>query len=76
MKFSTWFDIKANRARAVELAATFPVTPSAVHQWATEGVPVARMEGVERFTRKKVRIADMVLESAEMKRARKSLQPA
>ena len=75
MKFSEWFKVDENRARAVELARSFPVTPSAVHQWATDGVPIERMEGVERFTRKAVRIIEMVLESAEFRRVRKA-EPA
>jgi len=70
MRFGEWFE--KNRIKARELAASFPVTVSAVHQWATDGVPIVRMAGVEKFTRRAVCINDMVRESAEIREMRRT----
>ena len=76
MRYAEWFE-KQDGATAKELAASFPVTVPAVYQWAKDGVPVERMEGVEKFTRRAVCINDMVLESADFRRSRRTpAQPA
>lgn len=69
MRYAEWFK-KQSADTAKELAGSFPVTLPAVYQWATEGVPVSRMEGVEEFTQRAVSLHDMVLESADFRRER------
>jgi hypothetical protein len=69
MNFRTWFD--QNRDSASKLAALFDVTDSAIHQWYHAGVPIDRMAGVEAFSKRKCRIADMAVETAELRSARR-----
>jgi hypothetical protein len=69
MMFKEWFAM--NRSRAAELARSFPVTPSAVHQWSHNGVPLDRMQGVEAFTQRAVTVAEMLAEYAQRRRERK-----
>jgi len=48
MTLGEWLD--AERGRAKRLAGHFRVTPSAVSQWRTNGVPVEKMVAVRAFT--------------------------
>lgn len=72
MKFSEWFE--KHRSRAVELAQHTGVTLPAVYQWATNGVPIHRMGAVETFTKRAVRVVDMVSEASEFRARRESVK--
>jgi hypothetical protein len=61
MKFTEWLDEKTGRH--AQVAETFDVTPGAVSQWRTRGVPKAYMLQLHRLTRKKVSLAEMIEES-------------
>lgn len=58
MKLSSWLD--GDRGRLTALAAHFRLTPSAVSQWRTNGVPPARMKAVRDFTDGEVTLDDML----------------
>ena len=58
MTLSEWLD--AQNGRLTETAKHFAITPAAVHQWKTNGVPVDRMRSVELWTRGAVTLQDMV----------------
>jgi hypothetical protein len=65
MRFKQWLD--KNTSLGIELAKRFDVSHSAVCQWATNGVPIKRMFGVQQFTESAVTVSEMVAESAETK---------
>ena len=58
MTFTDW--LKAETGRATSLAAHFNITPSAVSQWRTNGVPTANMKAVREFTDGAVTLEDML----------------
>lgn len=58
MRLSEWLD--AERGRLKGMAERFEVTPSAVSQWRTNGVPVDKIRDVHEFTGKEVSIEDLL----------------
>ena len=62
MNLPTWLD--ADRGRLTALAAHFDLTPSAVSQWRTNGVPPARMKAVRDFTGGVVSLDEMLPDPA------------
>lgn len=60
MDFATWLESEPRRSAL--LAQYFDVTPAAVSQWKTNGVPVARMKAVRDFTDGAVTLDEMVPE--------------
>jgi DNA-binding transcriptional regulator YdaS (Cro superfamily) len=54
--------LAAEKGRSAALAAYFRVTPAAVSQWKTNGVPVAHMKAVREFTAGVVSLEEMVPE--------------
>lgn len=60
MDLATWLELEPGRAAS--LAAHFDVTPAAVSQWKTNGVPVSRMKAVRDFTQGVVTLDEMVPE--------------
>ena len=72
MNYRDWF--VANREKAAALAESFPVTASAVHQWFHKGVPIDRMQGVYRFSKRKVSVAEMAIETASLRCARREAE--
>lgn len=62
MNFKAWLSENPTD-RATSLSVHFDLTQAAIFHWAREGVPVGRMAAVEQFTRRRVRIAEMVIES-------------
>ncbi len=58
MKFSEWLD--RERGRTKSLAERFGLTESAITQWRTNGVPVARMMDILKISDGAVTLADMV----------------
>lgn len=72
MNYRDW--ARDNRRLLAALANSFPVTPSAVHQWRRNGVPIDRMEGVRKFTGRQVSIAEMATEAAALRAARREVE--
>lgn len=60
MDLITW--LKAERGRSEALALHIGVTPAAVSQWKTNGVPVGQMKTVRDFTDGAVTLEEMVPE--------------
>jgi DNA-binding transcriptional regulator YdaS (Cro superfamily) len=60
MTLTDWLSQESGRMTA--LAAHFALTPSAVSQWRTNGVPPSRMKAVREFTAGAVTLDDMVPE--------------
>lgn len=58
MTLGEWLD--GERGRAKRLAEHFHVTPSAVSQWRTNGVPVDKMVDVRAFTGGRCSIEDLL----------------
>jgi len=58
MNLNQWLD--AETGRSARLAEHFNVTPSAVTQWRTNGVPVDRMKSVRDFTANAVTVEEML----------------
>ena len=58
MDYTDW--LKAEPGRASALAAHFGVTPSAVSQWRTNGVPPAHMKAVRDFSGGEVTLEEML----------------
>lgn len=58
MKFNEWLDQEGLRAQ--RLAEHFGITPSAVSQWKTNGVPISRMKAVQAFSKNKVSLKEML----------------
>lgn len=58
MKFTEWLDQDPSRGK--QLAEHFGISWSAVAQWRNNGVPVRRMKAVHIFTRRQVRLSEMV----------------
>jgi DNA-binding transcriptional regulator YdaS (Cro superfamily) len=63
MDLNTW--LAAEKGRAAALAAHFAVTPAAISQWKSNGVPVAHMKAVRDFTGGEVTLEEMVPPSAQ-----------
>lgn len=61
MKFTEWLDSEVGRLKKV--AKKFDVTPSAVSQWRTNGVPKEHMIPLRDFTKGKVSLQEMLEES-------------
>ena len=61
MKFTEWLD--AEEGRNAKVAERFGVSPGAVTQWRSRGVPKAYMLQLRKFTRNKVTLAEMLEES-------------
>lgn len=59
MKLTEWLD--AERGRLTAMAERFDVTPSAVSQWRTNGVPVDKIMDVHEFTARAVSIEDLLV---------------
>lgn len=66
MNFPDWLD--AERGRLTDMAAHFDVTPAAITQWRTVGVPVARMRAVVEFTQGAVTYEEMVAQREQRHR--------
>jgi DNA-binding transcriptional regulator YdaS (Cro superfamily) len=62
MDLNTW--LAAEKGRSASLAAHFGVSPAAVSQWKTNGVPVAHMKAIRNFTGGAVTLDEMVPEAA------------
>ena len=60
MKLPEW--LAAVPGRTTAMAEHFGITPAAVVQWKTNGVPVNRMRAVRAFTRRAVTFDEMVPE--------------
>lgn len=60
MNFSAWLD--AEKGRGTALAGHFGITPAAISQWQSNGVPVARMKAVRDFTAGQVSLEEMLPE--------------
>lgn len=58
MNFSEW--LEAEKGRGAEVAAHFSVTPAAVSQWKTNGVPLAHMKALRDFTGGAVSLEELV----------------
>ncbi len=58
MELNKWLD--AEVGRSARLASHFGLTPSAVTQWRTNGVPVHRMKAVRDFSHGEVSIEEMI----------------
>lgn len=58
MTLTEW--LAAEKGRAAALAQHFDVSPAAVSQWKTNGVPVANMKEVREFTGGVVSLDEMV----------------
>lgn len=58
MNIKQWLD--AETGRSAKLAAFFDVTPSAVTQWRSNGVPPERMKAVRDFTDGVVTLEEML----------------
>lgn len=63
MNLTTW--LEAEKGRSTALATYFGVTPAAVSQWKTNGVPVANMKAVRDFTGGAVTLEEMVPDVAD-----------
>ena len=60
MNLTNWLETEKGRSAA--LAAHFGVSPAAVSQWKTNGVPVGNMKAVRDFTCSAVTLDEMVPE--------------
>ena len=58
MNLNQWLDNETGRS--ARLAEHFGVTPSAVTQWRSNGVPVERMKAVRDFTANAVTVEEML----------------
>jgi DNA-binding transcriptional regulator YdaS (Cro superfamily) len=58
MKFNDWLS-KQKRGTAL-LAAYFKVSPAAVSQWRTKGVPIDRMLDIQSITNGEVTVQEMI----------------
>jgi DNA-binding transcriptional regulator YdaS (Cro superfamily) len=58
MNLNTW--LEAEKGRLTALAAHFALTPSAVSQWKTNGVPRDKMRAVRDWTDGAVDLEDML----------------
>ena len=65
MDITTWLELEKGRLSA--MADFFDVTPSAVTQWKTNGVPGAKMKAVRAFTRGCVTLDEMVSDPVPVK---------
>lgn len=54
--------LAAEKGRAAAMAAHFNVSPAAVSQWKTNGVPLANMKAVRDYTAGEVTLEEMVPE--------------
>jgi DNA-binding transcriptional regulator YdaS (Cro superfamily) len=62
MDLTKW--LKDGTGRAAALAKHIGVSPAAVSQWKTNGVPLAHMKAVRDFTNGEVTLEEMVPEPA------------
>lgn len=62
MMLNEW--LAAEKGRSAALAAHFGVSPAAVSQWKSNGVPLAHMKAVRDFTGGAVTLEEMVPEPA------------
>ena len=60
--FASWLEAESGRSAA--LAKHFRVTPAAISQWKTNGVPVRHMQAVREFTAGAVSLEGMVMSKA------------
>jgi DNA-binding transcriptional regulator YdaS (Cro superfamily) len=67
MDLTAWLD--AERGRATALAQLLGVTPAAVSQWKTNGVPVVHMKTVRDFSGGAVTLEEMVPEPVAAEKA-------
>jgi len=58
MTFNEW--VAAKPGRLTELAAAFSITPSAISQWLTKGVPRARMLPIRDLSAGAVSLEEML----------------
>ncbi len=63
MNIIEWLDNETGRA--ARLAEHFGITPSAVTQWRSNGIPLDRMKEVRDFTSGDVSIEEMVPDSKQ-----------
>jgi DNA-binding transcriptional regulator YdaS (Cro superfamily) len=61
MKFTEWLD--EVEGRNAKVAEKFDVSPGAVTQWRTRGVPKVYMLQLRKFTKGKVSLEEMIKES-------------
>lgn len=64
MDLNEWLN---GSGRTVGLAQHCKVTPSAVSQWKTNGVPVRHMEAVSAFTAGEVSVEDLLAQMLALK---------
>lgn len=62
MNLTSW--LEAEKGRSAALAAHFVVSPAAVSQWKTNGVPLNNMKAVRDFTGGAVSLEEMVPDAA------------
>lgn len=60
MKFAQW--VESDKGRVTRVAHFFGVTPAAISQWKTGGVPVAHMKSVVYLSHGAVTLEEMVPE--------------
>lgn len=60
MKLNEWLDEK--RGRVNTLASHFNITPGAITQWRTNGVPKQHMLAVKKLSKGRVKLEDMLPE--------------
>lgn len=63
MNLHEW--LATGKGRQSALAAHLGITVAAITQWRENGIPVVHMERIQRFTRRAVRLADMVRATTE-----------
>lgn len=74
MQLTKWLD--GEKGRTAALASHIGVSPSAVSQWRSNGVPVVHMKAVRDFTRGAVTIEEVVRESARITAAKLAAKAA
>jgi DNA-binding transcriptional regulator YdaS (Cro superfamily) len=72
MNLHDW--LEGGEGRHKSLASHFGITPSAVSQWLTNGVPIDRMAEIVAFSKGEVSLESMVLASIAAKRDRETAQ--
>ena len=58
MNLKTWLDIEVGRN--ARMAKHFGLTPGAITQWRSNGVPLARIKAVHAFTAGQVALEEML----------------
>ena len=68
MNLTTW--LKGEKGRSKALSERFAISPQAISQWQTNGVPRHKMLEVRDFTQGEVTLEDMLLPQPEPEVAR------